>query len=186
MIKILNLLIVSWLITSLLAGCHASKTVHEMENTPAESSVQTTPADNVSSTLESNTNGSSDSMNNIQKSNCKLIVNGRDITDSAYVFLHADIQDAEIPLTTVLKELGAHVQWSDNANVIITYDGRSCSFDTSLYDYGLPQAPGSRFYIRRIVGNEVIMDLTSVTGFIVHWFNKQIIINYEDGVIEIQ
>lgn len=63
--------------------------------------------------------------------NCKLIVNGKDITSGNYVKLNYEYHYAELPLTLVMKALGAKVEWQSNTTAMITFGGKDYILDTT-------------------------------------------------------
>ena len=157
----------------MLAGCSAnnvlSTSTHMQTNTASEF-----------------TEALSESKHNSTGNNCTLIVNGKDLTSSTYVYLHRDIKEAELPLTVILQELGADLRRLDDTIIVVKFGDSEQIIVISLFDFGLPQTPGSRLFVRKIVNNEVIMDKTSATIYIVHWMGAEMTINYEDRIIEIK
>jgi hypothetical protein len=64
------------------------------------------------SQAEINTEGSqTEESENEMKYECKLIVNGKDITEDNYVKLHKEQRYAELPLVAIMQALGADVDW---------------------------------------------------------------------------
>lgn len=96
---------------------------------------------------ETTTYVENDKMNNY----CTLMVNGNDITAGNHVRLNYEHRYAELPLTVVVKELGAKVEWEDKTKAKITFGGKDYILDTtkgSLVESGstfnvLMVAPGS-------------------------------------------
>ena len=67
------------------------------------------------------------------KNNCRLIVNGRDISSESYVFLKHDERYAELPLTAIVKALGASVEWKSETVAIILHNEKEYVLDTDQY-----------------------------------------------------
>ena len=86
--------------------------------------------DDVSTSLSSlsedkGTIGIDESMNK----NCRIIVNGTDITDGNYAFINCNDGYALIPLTATMKALGATVSWKSETVATIKYNGIRYTLD---------------------------------------------------------
>lgn len=109
------------------------------------------------------------------KNNCRLIVKGKDITDSTYVWLVDDPNyipnrgrpqyRAALPVVAIMEALGARVQWNGNTTATITYNGEKYFLDiakSSLKigtDELLIGAPGGKAIIQdRVLDREIIVD----------------------------
>jgi hypothetical protein len=143
---------------------------------PTQSTASPTPTQS-----ETPTNSGDDKMDN----NCKLIVRGKDMPSGIYVKINYERRDAEIPITAIMKELGAKVEWQDKTKVKIAFGDHDRILDTAQQDFGLPRPPGSTHYFRQVIGNEVIIDSTSATGLIVYWMGAKISIDYDKNFVSI-
>ena len=138
----------------------------------------------MSSSIPIETNTTSDEK--IEKvNNCKLLVNGKDITNGKNVKINYEYQNTELPLLAILKELGADVQWEDNSRVIVTFEKIKVDIDTTKDDFGIPIPPGTSNAIRYIINNELQIDGTSVQGLLLNIFRTTINVDYEAGIIYI-
>lgn len=117
--------------------------------------------------------------------NCKLIVNGKDITDDVYVMIDYDTETVELPFLAIIEELGAEVEWKNNDVVIVTYNGMSQEIDTKDSDFGIafPPGGGNSKYVRKIVNEDLIIDHISVISALKFTFNASVTIDYDEAVI---
>lgn len=146
----------------------------------------TTPTDDMSTSTPELSEATKDTeAHNQMNNNCKLIVKGKDITSASYVYLDEVNHDVEIPLTAVVKALGAKVRWENKTTVIITFDGDDFILDIAKQDFGLPLPPGATHFARKIIGKEVVIDSTSATGLISHWMGAKIKIDFDKKIVEI-
>ena len=147
--------------------------------------------DNGSTASSTQNNTGEDNMNN----DCKLIVKGKDITSENYINLNYEKHYAEIPLTAVMKELGAKVEWQSNTTAEITFDGKNYTLDTTkgtLIEEGssfnvLTVAPGSThgiFY--QVIGDEFIIDSDSAKMLIINIMGAKINIDYNNKIVSIE
>lgn len=113
----------------------------------------------------------------------KVIVDGNEIADPTYALVNKEKKTAEFAITSIMKALGATVTW-DGDKVTIKKDGNELVFDTSLPDFGMPQAPGSANYVRSVVNEDIIIDRESANPFI-RASGYSVKINYELGIINI-
>ncbi len=116
--------------------------------------------------------------------NCRLIVNGKEIPSGNFARLITEYESAELPLITIMRELGAEVTWKDDTTVTFTYNGANYDMDVSKPDFGLPRPPGSAYYFRAVVAGEIVIDDASARG-IIAWMGAQIKIDVDEMVIEI-
>lgn len=90
-------------------------------------------------------------------SECKLIINGHDITRENHVKIKA--KNTEIPLLAVMKELGAIITWNDRMTVVsIDCFGKIFKLDIKDFDFGWYVKPGTVEAVRIFDGNEIIID----------------------------
>lgn len=118
--------------------------------------------------------------------NCKLIVNGKDITDKVYVMIDSKTESDEVPFTSIVKELGATVEWKNENVVSIEYDGIVVDIDTSKEWFGEPCPPGTPKCTRRVVNGELIFDSDSIRGYLKNWFNASITVDYDQAIITVE
>lgn len=159
------------------------------ENSPTD--VPSELTDNGSTASSTQNNTGEDNMNN----DCKLIVKGKDITSGNYINLNYEKRYAEIPLTAVMKELGAKVEWQSNTTAEITFGGKDYALDTTkgtlIEDGGtfniLTAAPGSThgiFY--QVIGDEFIIDSDSAKMLIINMMGAKISIDYDNKIVSIE
>ena len=139
---------------------------------------------------ESKTNTGDDKMDN----NCKLIVKGKDITAGNHVKLNYEKKYAELPLTAVIKELGAKVEWQSKTTAKITFGGKVYILDTtkkslladgSTFNLIIP-APGSTLYCQAI-DNEFILDSVNLKSVVLMMGTTIMIkIDYEKANVSIE
>lgn len=161
---------------SMLSSTQPTDSVSESaseQNASTDTTSLTQSSNDISSTSSSNSEPSESIENKETYANCRLIVNGKDITDGNYVYLYETDRefssDADIPLSAILRELGATVEWQDETKVVIThsaYNG-SLTFDTSDEFFGVLIPPGGKVRVtRKVYNNEIVMDNSSATLYI--------------------
>jgi hypothetical protein len=144
------------------------------------------------STASPTTNNTGDDKN--MDNNCKLIVKGKDITSGNHVSLNYENRYAELPLTVVMKELGAKVEWQGQTTAKITFGGKDYTLDTikgTLVEVGgtfnvLMVAPGTThgiFY--QVIGEEFIIDSDSAKMLIINMMGAKISIDYDKKIVSI-
>lgn len=179
----------------LLAGCKLTptSTLSEIDSTGPSSATSSTSRVNVdaptstpstqTTTTSSTTSPTTRKVKEWQN-NCRLIVNGKDITSENYVHLVEEYQEVEIPVTAVMKELGAEVEWKGK-KVTITHNGYQRVIDTTQQAFGMPRPPCSAYCCRKMIDGEVVIDSVSAGGMI-RWMGAQISINVDEKIIEIE
>lgn len=179
MFKRIMICLLEFLIFCTLMGCFSN--VKE-ESSPSSSTL--TP-----SKVVTNLGEKTDMKNNI-----RLIVKGKDITSDNFVNLNYECHYAELPLTAVLKALGAKVEWKKQTIAKITINNKDYILDTnraSLVEAGdkinlLVVAPGSNHGVKsQVINNEFVIDSDSVKLFIVNMIGAKIEINYNEKIINI-
>lgn len=124
----------------------------------------------------------------------KLIVKGKEIAVANHIKLNYEHHYAELPLTAIMKELGAKVEWQSKTTAKITFDGKYYLLDTtkgSLIEIGntlniLVVAPGSKhgvFY--RVVDNEFIIDSDSAKLLLINIMGAKISVDYDHRIVNI-
>ena len=118
-------------------------------------------------------------------SNYKLIIKGNYISSIYCSCLNQEQMVVELPITTVMKELGIAVEWKDKSIVTFSFNEDCYVLDTSKSDFGLPRPPGSKHYVREVIDGEVVVDHISALGLI-HWVGADININIDEKIVEIE
>ena len=153
----------------------------------------TTIASTVSSTRiesEKTTNLGEENIDNT----CKLIVKGKEMAATHHIQLNYEYRYAELPLTVIMRELGAKTEWQSKTTVKITFDEKDYFLDTekgSLVEAGktfniLTVAPGSKhgtFY--QVVGDEFVIDSDSAVLLLVNIMGAKISIDYDERIVNI-
>lgn len=156
---------------SIISAASTSKTT-------TEKSIASTAFSKQSKTSRTATKGDK------QVSNCKLIVNGKELSSKHYIYLHKESQNIELPITAIFKALGAEVKWQGKT-VIITHNNETLTLDTEEVDFGLLVPPGSRFCVRKVVDSDIIIDRTTAAGILYHGMGANIKVNYDEKTVEI-
>jgi hypothetical protein len=174
-----------------IAGC--TQGTNLISNSTANPSTSTQSSDTAVLSSQRADEVSSDSGVGTTNNNCRLIVNGRDITSETYVRINYEYQNAELPIIAILKEFGAEVEWKDQTIVNITYKGYDFVLDTvkgtftqvgdDLNAFEIP--PGTKHAVSYRIGDEFVIDNNSSWDLIVNFMGAKIDIDYEAGVIEI-
>ncbi len=127
--------------------------------------------------VELGTTSSQKEENNIIK--CKLFIDGKEIIDCDYVNIYPEYQwYVDIPLITVLNEIGASVKWTTKNKATIVYSNKQYILDTNEY-YLIDKAenknnhsflllpPGTVGHQRgRMMGEEFVVGSDVIKNFI--------------------
>ncbi len=99
------------------------------------------------------------------ESNCRLVVNGKDITSENYVMLTQD--DVYLPFTAILEALGAELLWQSDTTAKISFDGKKylltttdCSLIEEGGDFNFLLIPPGGIHRYWTIENEFIVDDT--------------------------
>lgn len=127
------------------------------------------------------------------KSNCTLVVNGKDISDDAYVYLHSEEQYAELPLVAILEELGASFEWKYSKSANVSYNGKT--YNLYIEENSLTELDENDNFIafppdathpacHSIAGEDYLVDSSSALAF---WEEAGVTmtIDYENSTIYI-
>ena len=126
------------------------------------------PSQSVESTSQSTqTNTGESQMNN----NCKLIVNGEDITTRVYVNINFEHRYVELPFTAVIQALGAEVEWQNQTIAKVSYSNKNYFLDTTKYSFvedgkslNLMSTPPGGIRWCHVAGDEFILDDGTMSG----------------------
>lgn len=117
--------------------------------------------------------------------NCRLFVNGKDISDQHYAKINHEENNAELPVLGVLVELGAEIKWQDVNVVEITHKGKTVCIDTQETEFGIPLPPGASGSVRQVINDELIIDYVSIKGLLQNMMDATVQIDYDASVIYI-
>ena len=115
--------------------------------------------------------------------NGKLFIDGKEIEYDCVI--NKETREAELPLLTIVNELGAETEWLSSTKVRISYDDDETELDTKEDMFGWYIPPGTIGAVRKVEQNEIIMDSTSVCALIVYWFHHTVDIDFEKNVINV-
>lgn len=119
------------------------------------------------------------------ESNCRLIVNGEDITEGRYVKIDEENQTFQIPIIAVYEALGAKIKRIGNL-VIISYNGGVATIDLSQRSFGLLVPPGTVGGIRVVSAEDAIMESDSFGYYFVRTMKGvEYNVDYDSKVIYI-
>ncbi|MBE6772769.1 MAG: hypothetical protein E7544_00950 [Ruminococcaceae bacterium] len=96
---------------------------------------------------------------NIQEKDCSVIVFGQEVNTDGYAKIDYKILNAKIPLFKVMNEMGVYVEWINEHEILISYEGKNYNLDVSDPEFGIP-LDGAR-QAREIIGNEIVIDVTA-------------------------
>lgn len=121
---------------------------------------------------------------------CKLYINGKEM-ENVYIYINNDYKCAEIPLLTILAELGAEVIPQNEKEIKIIYNGEEFFINTEDKTFifkednsnGLMLPPGSRGGTFKVVDEEVIVDTNSSRYLLKNVFDATIKIDYAMGIV---
>ena len=117
--------------------------------------------------------------------NCTLLVNGKDITHKTYVRMDKETGVTEVPLLAMLSELGAKYYWQNEHVVVITYEEEKYIMDITEDEFGIYLGGPLDGVVRKMVGNEIVMDSPSVAAVVYPLTGMCVDPNYETGVISV-
>ena len=121
--------------------------------------------------------------------NCRLIVNGLDITEGNYVYINHNSRNTELPILAILRALGyeTEVKYNETTGV---YEGivnqTSVLFTTSEDDFGVPIPYLRSGCIRYTDGKEFYLDSASVESILYWSYNIEMAVDYDDSIIRVQ
>lgn len=127
----------------------------------------------------------------LAKVNCRLIVNGNEITETNYAYINQDAKNAELPVVAIIKALGGTVEWlpcepypiENRCIVRVRFNGGEAEFDTSKSDFGLGFLSKTPGLTREVMGNDIIIDSRTVDGILYHTMGINVKIDYETCII---
>ena len=90
-----------------------------------------------------------------------IVVNGKDLATNHLCKYNSYSGEAEIPLLSVLRELGAEIKWQGKNKVKVIYNDKTLELSPSKSNFGITVPPGTTGAVRRICGSELIVDDTS-------------------------
>ena len=116
----------------------------------------------------------------------RLIVNGKDITAGNYVKINEGYNNASIPLTAVLTELGIPWEWESDTILRIGSGEYEARLDLTQPTFGWLILPGALGSMREIVDGEVIIDAQALYIYFFRAQNISIERDYETNTIRIE
>ncbi len=117
------------------------------------------------------------------ESNCRLVVNGEDITDGRYVKIDEENHQIYIPVIAIYEALGADIKSVGNL-VFISYNGGMTMINMSLKNFGIPLMPGTYHGIRVVSADDAIVESDSFNYyFIRNMMGAEYEVDYESKVI---
>lgn len=167
-----------------------STTEESFESSPIESTAVTSTESSTLFNTEELTDLGHDNMDDTYK----LVVKGKKIPIANHIKFNYEDNYAEIPLITLMRELGANVEWQNKTTAKITLGEKEYILDAtkgSLTEAGktfnvLVVAPGSKhgvFY--RVVGDEFIVDSDSAKMFLINVIGLKMTIDYDNRIVSI-
>lgn len=102
---------------------------------------------------------------------CRLIVNGKDISDENYVAINKTKYEAAVPLTTILKELGVDIQDVNRSTKSVVYDGKTYTLDLercglfNTDDVNILEYEGGRSFAYKKNGELIVTDPALTQAF---------------------
>ena len=114
----------------------------------------------------------------------RLIVKGVDISTDNNVCVNSDCQSAEFSITAVAEKLGATIERKDHT-ITISFEQQNRNIDLASPHFGLLPPPGHRLCVRRITGNDVIIDSETANVYFLYWWGISMNIDYEKRIVEI-
>lgn len=128
----------------------------------------------------------------LKNTNAQLIVNGNDITEGNYAYIDYEKENTVLPVTTVLKALGAKIEWYPlgehagigRSRVYFYLNGKGIYFDT--FSKGVTLDTGQTDVVRMKVGNELYLDVDSIETMLYQGLGVIIDVDYENGIINVK
>lgn len=102
---------------------------------------------------------------------CRLIVNGKDISDENYVAINKTKYEAAVPLTTIFKELGVDIQDVNRSTKSVVYDGKTYTLDLercglfNTDDVNILEYEGGRSFAYKKNGELIVTDPALTQAF---------------------
>ena len=114
-----------------------------------------------------------------------VVVKGKVLPSDCYFKVNPDEHYAEVPMTSIMRALGAEVNW-DGSVFAVSYNGTEWKYDTKEMDYGLPLAPGTPHGVRNHMGEELLFDDGTAYRTLKYYFGVVLTIDYENGSIVVK
>ena len=95
-------------------------------------------------------------------------------------------RNAEIPLLTVLRELGATVSTKNPKKVKISYNDKSVVLYPEIDNFGIAIPPGTSNAVRTVYNGELIVDSGSASTLLRALFSATISVDYETLSVHIE
>ncbi|MBQ9106309.1 MAG: hypothetical protein IJY56_00295 [Clostridia bacterium] len=167
--------------TALTNSAGSSETAGISSASQSDASVQDVNGNAISSDVSTDS-GSSDVADDGQ---CRLIVNGKDITEGNYVKMFAEYRQEHLPVLAIAKELGAQIEWQSETQVTLSYNGKSHTLDAKASNFGILIKPGTQNGVRKFINNDFIMEYDSVSEIILKTLGASYSPNYPQRTITI-
>lgn len=116
----------------------------------------------------------------------RLIVNGVDITEGNYVYIHHGYKTAEIPMLAILRGLGydAKMQYDEGRGIYESVIGEQIGFFSTAYeDFDIPFNIGEQGCVRKIENNDFILDSNCVFTPLYWYFGGEITVDYDNSIV---
>lgn len=175
------------IIVFLIILCAGTGCYEQSEETDNLSTVSTLP-------IQIETNSGTEGGENMNK-NCRLLVNGKDISSENYVFLNYEYHYADLPLIAIVKALGGEAEWEEEMIATIEYNGKQYILNAEQYalvekDQNAVQnffapPPGAIHGLGgQIIGDEYVISSVVIKRFITR-LGAKISIDYDASIVYI-
>lgn len=158
--------------------------------------VSTTTTTTVTTTITTPTKNIRSTIRGTEPKNCRLIIDGKDITTDNYVYMNHEARYVLLPFEAVLEGLGAKFKWETETKATITYQGDQYVLETdknSVVTSTHQFAPKGFNLIRLSGATNNIYQMIEGTYYIAHdtlsylmyWMWAGIQVDYEEATVTV-
>lgn len=123
----------------------------------------------------------------------KLIVDGKEVDCHGYLVIDESNYVTELPVLTIMKALGADIEWLDEESVLITYDGKEYLLDIpniSLSERGefenyIAPPPGGSADCYEFYGDEFVVGGIAFSYFL-KTIHVKLTVDYDNLIVYIE
>lgn len=127
------------------------------------------------------------------QSSYKMVVDGNEVDCHGYLVINESERFTELPVLTIMKALGADIEWLDKSSVLITYQDKEylldipniCLSERGKFGNFIAPPPGSSEGCYEFDGDEFVVSDIAFAYFLKE-INVKLTIDYDNLVVYIE